>query len=57
MVDISRYLANQIESEVIKINNYEQILIAECDYNDQVGIIRPVVKSKTKFADFSSVSF
>lgn len=56
-VDISSYLARNIEIETLKINNYEQILIAECGYNSEEGIIRPVLKPKAEIKDFSDHSF
>lgn len=56
-VNISKYWASEIEIEVIKINDYEQIRIAESDYNSQVGIIKPALKNKNKDMDFSSHSF
>lgn len=56
-VDISTYLAKNIKKEIIKINDFEQILIAECDYNSQEGIIRPVLTPKAEVNDFSSHSF
>jgi len=45
----------KIESQ--KINDYEQMRIAECDYNREEGIIRPVLKSKAEIKDFSAHSF
>lgn len=56
-VDISSYLARNIEIRPLKINDYEQILIAECGYNSEEGIIRPVLKPKTEVEDFSAHSF
>ncbi|MFZ3170619.1 MAG: CRISPR-associated helicase Cas3' [Carboxydocellales bacterium] len=56
-VDISSYLARSIEIGRIKINDYEQILIAECGYNSEEGIIRPVLKPKAEVKDFSAHSF
>lgn len=56
-VAISSYLARNIEIETLKINNYEQILIAECGYNSEEGIIRPVLKPKAEVEDFSAHSF
>jgi len=56
-VDISRYIYNNIKSEVVRINDYEQLIIAECDYDSSVGIIRPILAKKQDFTDFSSHSF
>ncbi|WP_035269542.1 CRISPR-associated helicase/endonuclease Cas3 [Desulfitibacter alkalitolerans] len=56
-VDISKYLYLQIETETIRINDYEQIQIAQCDYNSREGIIRPVMKKKADETDFFSNSF
>jgi len=56
-VDISAYLARNIEMKPIKINNFEQILIAECGYNSEEGIIRPVLKPAADVKDFSAHSF
>jgi CRISPR-associated endonuclease/helicase Cas3 len=57
IVDIAQYLADQMETTARKINDYEQIHIAECDYNNWEGIIRPALKSKAEIQDFSSRSF
>lgn len=56
-VDISFYLVRNIETRTIKINDFEQILIAECGYNSEEGIIRPVLKRTAEVKDFSSHSF
>lgn len=56
-VDISSFLARNIEIKTLKINKYEQICIAECEYNSEEGIIKPVLKSKAEFKDFSVHSF
>ncbi len=56
-VDLSQYSVDNIEIKKIPINDYEQILIAECDYNSQEGIIRPVLKKKAEVMDFSAHSF
>lgn len=56
-VDISSYLARNIEIKPLKINDYEQLLIAECGYNSEEGIIRPILKSKGEVVDFSAHSF
>jgi len=56
-VDISSYLARNIEIRPLKIIDYEQVLIAECGYNCEEGIIRPVLKAKSEVGDFSAHSF
>lgn len=56
-VDIYKSLANQFETRQLSVNKYEQFLIAECDYNSQEGIIRPVRKNKEQWPDFSERSF
>lgn len=56
-VDISRHIFNNIKSEHLKINEYEQLVIAECDYNSNIGVIRRPVAKKPDFTDFSSHSF
>lgn len=56
-VDISTYLARNLEIWALKVNAHEQILIAECDYNNEEGIIRPVLKTKSEVNDFSALSF
>lgn len=58
-VDISSYLARNIQINPLKINDYEKILIAECGYNSEEGIIRPVLKPKAELEgeDFSARSF
>lgn len=56
-VDISTYLVRNIQTRPIRINDYEQILIAECGYNGEEGIIRPVLKPTAEVTDFSSHSF
>lgn len=56
-IDVSINLARSIEIRTIKINNFEQILIAECKYNDEVGIINLMLKSKAEIKDFSDHSF
>ena len=56
-VDISSYLARNIEIRPLKVNDYEQVLIAECGYNSEEGIIRPVLKAKSEVGDFSAHSF
>lgn len=56
-VDISSYLARNFEIKALKINEYEQIRIAECGYNSEEGIIRPVLKPKADVKDFSAHSF
>lgn len=56
-VDIAQYLADQIETTARKINDYEQIHIAECSYNNREGIVRPVLKRRAEYQDFSSRSF
>jgi len=43
--------------ETKKINDYEQMMIADCDYNSEEGIIRPVLKPKAEAVDFSAHSF
>jgi CRISPR-associated endonuclease/helicase Cas3 len=54
-VDIPFYLAQKIILKKIYINAYEQLSIAECEYNSQEGIIKPDMK--TGGEDFSSHSF
>lgn len=54
-VDIPLYLAQKIIINKIAINAYEQLSIAECDYNSQEGIIKPAIK--TGGEDFLSHSF
>ncbi|MCO1601605.1 CRISPR-associated helicase Cas3' [Desulfosporosinus nitroreducens] len=56
-VTISSYLARNIEIMPQIINDYEKILIAECGYNSEEGIIRPVLKPKAELEDFSAHSF
>jgi CRISPR-associated endonuclease/helicase Cas3 len=56
-VDIASYLGHSMKIESKKINDYEQILIAECGYNSEEGIIRPVLKPKAEVVDFSAHSF
>jgi CRISPR-associated endonuclease/helicase Cas3 len=56
-VDISRYLFRNIETKSVRINDHEQFVIAECDYNSQVGIIRPTFVKNSEITDFSSRSF
>lgn len=56
-VDISAYLARNIETKAIRINEHEQILIAECRYNSEEGIIRPVSRRKADLEDFAAHSF
>ncbi|NLI93068.1 MAG: CRISPR-associated helicase Cas3' [Peptococcaceae bacterium] len=59
-VDISKYLYKNIETgekDTIRISDYEQIKIVECDYNSQEGIIRPTMKPKAEVTDFFSHSF
>ena len=40
-VDIPEYLARKIHSDPIYINDYESFRVADIDYNDEVGIIKP----------------
>ena len=56
-VDIASYLGQSMEIKTKKINDYEQMFIAECDYNREEGIIRPVLKPKAEIQDFSAHSF
>lgn len=56
-VDIYKSLANQFESSQLSVNKYEQFPIADCDYNSQEGIIRPMRKGKENWSDFSAHSF
>lgn len=56
-VDLSKYLADMVEIKTFKVNDYEQFLIAECDYNSQEGIIQPMRKNKERLSDFSEHSF
>jgi len=56
-VDIASYLAQSMKIESKKINDYEQMRIAKCDYNSEEGIIRPVLLSKAEIHDFSAHSF
>lgn len=58
-VDISTHLASNLEKRIIKVNDFEQIVIAECEYNNEEGIIKPVLKSNADVNedDFSSHSF
>jgi CRISPR-associated endonuclease/helicase Cas3 len=56
-VDVVGYVAHGIKTESIKINDYEQIIIAECEYNREEGIIKPVLKPKAEVEDFSAHSF
>ena len=56
-VNISTYLARNIEIRPMKINEFEKILIAECGYNSEEGIIRPVLKPNADVKDFSAHSF
>ncbi len=57
-VDLALYLAKDLQqTEILKINDYEQIPIVECDYNSEEGIVRPVVKPMAETQDFLSHSF
>jgi len=56
-VDISTYLFQSMKTETKKINDYEQMMIADCDYNSEEGIIRPVLKPKEEAVDFAAHSF
>ena len=56
-VDIPAYLARNIEIKPLRINEYENILIAECGYSSQEGIIRPLLRPKAEITDFSAHSF
>ena len=53
-VDVEMYLARQFEQQRIKINDFEQIIIAECEYSSEEGL-NPVKISKID--DFSSHVF
>jgi len=54
-VDIPLYLAKKIVITKSAINAYEQLAIAECEYNSQEGIIKPAIISGDE--DFGSHSF
>ncbi|NMA66229.1 MAG: CRISPR-associated helicase/endonuclease Cas3, partial [Clostridiaceae bacterium] len=56
-VNISRYLFANIESHLLRLNDYEQVFIGECGYNSCEGIIRPVLRKKSEIVEFSSHSF
>jgi CRISPR-associated endonuclease/helicase Cas3 len=56
-VEVSKYLYMNMETQTLRLNDHEQILIAECDYNSQEGIIRPALKKQSEIIDFSSHSF
>ena len=54
-VDIPRYLADEMKINEEKIGRYERLAIAECEYNNQEGIIKSAIKSE--YEDFGSHSF
>lgn len=54
-VDISAYLARNFKTNLIKINDYERLIIIECGYNSDEGIIGPA--SRSTDVDFLSHSF
>ena len=54
-VDISAYLARNLEMNFIKINDYERLTIVECEYNSDEGLIKPALRSTGE--DFLSHSF
>ena len=56
-VDIAVYVYQSIKTEMKKINDYEQMIIAECDYNSEEGLNRPVLKPKVEVVDFRDRSF
>lgn len=57
-VDVAAYIAVKIKQEKIKINEFEQMIIADCEYNDETGLNLADLKSKTADAiDFSSHTF
>lgn len=56
-VDISKFLYKSIETETIRINDYERIEIAGCDYNSREGIIHPAMKKQAHIPDFLENSF
>jgi len=53
-VDVEMYWARQFEQQRIKINDFEQIIIADCEYSREEGL-NPVRITKT--GDFSSHAF
>ena len=57
-VDIAIYQATKIRQEKIKISDYEQIIVADCEYNSETGINWTTVKCKSAdVLDFSSHAF
>lgn len=54
-VSLYGHIVRNAESEILKLNKYEQIPILECDYNDKVGV-ENIVRKNNK-ADFSDFSF
>jgi CRISPR-associated endonuclease/helicase Cas3 len=45
-VDVAVHVAQKLKKEIITINDFEQIIVADCEYNSEEGIIWSAFKSK-----------
>ena len=57
-VDVAVHVAQKLKKEIITINDFEQIVVADCAYNSEEGIIWSAFKPKADgVIDFATHAF